>query len=187
MKPTNILKIQEELKEYRKLCSQYNHSPAKEEFEEIVKFILLYQGGQGGSMLESNIEISKFDSDYLYEDFLKRLNFQNENLSEALTADGEKEFDSAVDMARDVAGKLTAGAAGAAAGAIGLATLGAISVGGWISYLFKKGKVKSAAEAEYKTAEKKLMDYIQIYKLKLKKAELEGSDPPKGDWPEYPA
>ena len=70
IRPTNVLRIQEELKEFQRLCAEYNHSPAKEEFEDIVKFILLQSGSATGALSES---VSEFDMDYLFENFKERL------------------------------------------------------------------------------------------------------------------
>ncbi len=102
IRPTNVLKIQEELKEYERLCAEYNHSPAKEEFEDIVKFILMHSGSATGALSES---ISESNMNYLFESFNEKM----EPLLEAhLETDGEAEFDTAVGAVKTVA--KTAGA-----------------------------------------------------------------------------
>jgi hypothetical protein len=161
--PINVLKIQQELKEYQDLCRQYNYSPAKKEFDEIVKFILLYSGNgiYESTKLEENV------SDYLFENFQFKLN-------EAFEA-GDDTASTAVGLAGDV-GK----------GAVGLAAVGAEKIGTWITYFWKKGKVKKFADKPFQMSNKLLDEYGQIYKLKVKKAELEGKkEMPKADFPGY--
>lgn len=175
--PTNVLGIQNEMKDYRKLCLQYNYTPAQKEYEDIVRFLLLFSGD---GISESIINENSSTIDYLYESFIEDL---NEAHSEV---DGEAEWDTAVGVAANTvnrAGKAAAvGAAAVGAGAV----LAAASIGSWISYMFKKGKVKKAANKEYDAADVQLNDYSKIYQLKSKKAELEGKEAPKGDFPGYP-
>jgi hypothetical protein len=168
IRPTNVLRIQEELKEYQKLCSQFNHTPAKEEFEDIVKFILLQTGSSTGALSES---ITSSDINFLFENFNENLEF----ISEAAEVDGEAEFDTAVGAVKTAA--KTAGA---------LALGGTIAVGVWIAYMFKKSKVKSAVKEENAYAMKILDDYSKIYQKKLDLAKLEGKEPPKATFPGYP-
>jgi len=164
--PTNVLGIQNEMKDYRKLCTQYNYTPAQKEYEEIVRFLLLFSGD---GINESNAnENSSFD--YLYESFIEDLNEAHSSTN------GEAEFDTAVGVAAAGVGTVAAGAVFAAK-----------SIGDWISYLFKKGKVKKSADAEYNTAQEILDAYTQIYELKLKIAELEGREAPSSDFPGYPS
>ena len=171
IRPTNVLRIQEELKEFQKLCAEFNHSPAKEEFEDIVKFILLQSGSATGALSES---ISESDVDYLFENFNERL----EPLLEGspLTTDGEAEFDTA------------AGAVKTAAKTAGVLAIGAaVGVGVWIAYMFKKSKVKSAVKAENAAAMQILDDYSALYQKKVELAKLEKKDTPKAEYPGYPS
>ena len=69
IRPTNVLRIQEELKEYQRLCAEFKHSPAKEEFEDIVNFILTQSGSATGALSES---ISEKDMSYLFESFKEK-------------------------------------------------------------------------------------------------------------------
>ncbi len=170
IRPTNVLKIQEELKEFKKLCDEFNHSPAKEEFEDIVKFILLQSGSSTGALSES---ISESDVDYLFENFNERLELVIED--RGIETQGEAEFDTAVGAVKTAA--KTAGA---------LALGGAIGVGVWINYMFKKSKVKAAVKEENAFAMKMLDDYSKIYQKKLELAKLEGKEPPKAQFPGYP-
>ena len=166
IKPTNVLRIQEELKEYERLCREFNYSPAKEEFDDIVKFILLQTGSSTGALSES---ISTTDSNYLFETF-------KEKIDEYAETQGEAEFDTAVGTLKTAA-KVTAG----------LAIGGAIAVGVWIAYMFKKSKVKSSVKQENAAAMKILDDANTLYQKKLKLADLEKKDPPKAQLPPYPS
>jgi hypothetical protein len=171
IRPTNVLKIQEELKEYERLCAEFNHSPAKEEFEDIVKFILTQSGSATGALSES---ISESNMNYLFESFNEKL----EPLLEAgkyLETDGEAEFDTAVGAVKTAA--KTAGA---------LALGGVIGAGIWIAYMFKKGKVKGAVKQENAAAMAILDDAAALYQKKLKLSQLEGKEPPKAELPGYP-
>ena len=70
--PIGVLKIQSELEDYKKLCDAFNYSPAKKEFDEIVNYILLQQGGMSsGSMCENK---TNSVLDYVYESFVIELN-----------------------------------------------------------------------------------------------------------------
>jgi hypothetical protein len=160
--PINVLKIQQELKEYQDLCRQYNYSPAKKEFDEIVKFILLYSGNG----IYESVNLEENVSDYLFENLQIKLNEVEAGDSTASTS---------LKMAGD-----------AAKGAAGLAAAGAQEIGTWITYFFKKGKVKKFADKPFEMSNKLLDEYSQIYKLKVKKAELEGKkEMPKADFPGY--
>ncbi len=159
----NVLRIQEELKEYRKLCNQFKHSPAQQEFDEIVKFILLYSGN--GGMYESVEFEDPTINKYLFENFKEGLN----------------EFEAGGDTASTA---IKAGS-DAVKGAATMAAFGAEQIGTWITYFFKKGKVKKFGEKEFQLSTKLLDEYSQIYKLKTKKAELEGKESPKADYPGY--
>lgn len=175
--PTNVLAIQNEMKHYKQLCLQYDYTPAQKEYEDIVRFILLFSGD---GISESILNENSSTIDYLYESFIEDLNEAHSS------TDGEAEWDTAAGAAIGTAKKAgavaVAGAAAVGAGAV----LAAASIGSWISYMFKKGKVKKAANKEYDAAEAQLNDYTKIYQLKSKKAELEGRAAPKGDFPGYP-
>jgi len=176
--PTNVLGIQNEMKHYKQLCLQYDYTPAQKEYEEIVRFLLLFSGD---GISESIINENSSSLDYLYESFIEDLNEAH------VETDGAEMFDKvAGETIKGVqkVGKVAAvGAAAVGAGAV----LAGASIGAWISYMFKKGKVKKAANKEYDAAVTQLNDYAKIYQLKSKKAELEGKEAPKGDFPGYPA
>jgi hypothetical protein len=165
--PSQILEVQNELKEYRDLCTANRFKPSKEEFNDIVKFILLYQGGTT-TLCESTSTL-----DYLYENFYETLNEKGGGDD----VDGTLAFDYLLKNTAQLAGMVAGGAASAAS-----------SIGQYISYLFKRGRIAKQVSKEEKEANKILDFAIQIYKLKLQKSELEGSDtPPKANFPAYPS
>lgn len=157
VQPLNILRVQEELKKYQELCNQYNHSPAKKEFEDIVNFILL-QSGTSGDIFESNSDTI----DYLYENFIK-------GLDEAqISTDGAAEFDTA------------AGAAiGAAKTVMKGLVVGAALTGVYIAFLFKRGKLKASLDNEKKIEMDKLNSFKKIIDLSVQVAKIKGETPPK--------
>jgi hypothetical protein len=166
------------MKHYKQLCLEYDYTPAQKEYEDIVRFILLFSGD---GISESILNENSSTLDYLYESFIEDLNEAH------ASTNGEAEFDTTAGAAiagvKAVGKEIAVGAAGAAAGI----SLAAVGIGTWISYMFKKGKVKKAANKEYDAANTQLNDYAKIYQLKSKKAELEGKEAPKGDFPGYPA
>lgn len=180
-KPINILTIQRDLVEYRKLCDEFNYSPAQKEFKEIIDYLLL-QGGAataGGAMTES---FSDRDIKYLYENFCFKLNETNTNEAtvilegKPLETDGEAEFDTAVGTAKT-----------AVVGAAALGVAGIVGAGMWIAYMMKKGKVKGAVKQETAAAMEPLEAYKEIYLKKVELNKLEGKTLPSGsDAPGYP-
>lgn len=166
IKPMNVLYIQQELKEYERLCAEYNYSPAKGEFEDIVQFILLQQGGQSsGTMCES---ISERDMNFLFENFNEKIELLLEytggdGSGNPLTADGSAEVDSAVGLAKTVAGGIVIGAAAA---------------GLYIAFLFKKSKLKSSIGKELSLEMKKLDKFQEVVNLKVELAKLKGEPSP---------
>jgi len=173
--PSQAIQIRPDLIEYRELCSKFGYQPSKEEYEETLKFLLLFHTGIGHTCESSEV-------DFFYENMDMHLleNNVNESLFESAliaedsntVADVAKEKDAALGLVA-AAG---VGAAGAVAGAGALAVVGVVKVGGLIQYLFKKGKVKSAAKAELGVAMKKLEPYQEIYKIKKELATLKGEE-----------
>ena len=156
--PINVLRIQEELKEYKKLCQQFEYSPAKKEFEDIVQFILLHSGdGINESVNESSM-------DYLYESFIDRLDLQEGHIE----TDGEAEWDTAAGAAIGTGKKLVTGLA-----------VGAALTGLYIAFLMKRGKLKSSIGKELSLEQKKLDKFGELAKLKVDYANKTGKELPE--------
>jgi hypothetical protein len=156
--PHEYSMLKDELHEYVTICNRYNFIPTRDEFQDIINFLLLFSGGDT-TVCESIL------LDDLYEG-----SFQ---FNEDSSYDPGKDLDSIVGLAGNVA----VGAAGAAA-LVGLGTAA------WISYLFKKSKVKKSVKTELQKEMDKLKEYELLNKLIEKKAKLEGRE----TWNiEYPA
>ena len=97
-----------ELNEFVVLCKKYNYTPSKNDFDDIIRFILL-QSGSGSTTLCESYEINPFKLlSHLYESYeFNESDFINEG-------DGGKDFDSAT-------GTVTTGVKAAAAGAVRVA------------------------------------------------------------------
>jgi hypothetical protein len=166
--PSQAIQIRPDLKEYRELCSKFGHQPTKEEYEETLKFLLLFHTGIGHTCESREV-------DFFYEDMEMHLleNNLNQDLFEStfLNEEGGAFADAAKE--KDTALGLISGA-GMAAG--GLALAGAVGAGILIQYLFKKGKVKGAAQAELAATMKKLEPYQELYNAKKELAALKGEE-----------
>ena len=163
----NSLRV--ELNEFVVLCKKYNYTPSKNEFDDAIRFILL-QSSTGTALCES-YEINPFKIlNHLYESFeFDKSLVIDESGQDPYT--GEKDFDSAV-------GTVTTGAKMAGAAALG----GAVAVGVFISYLFKKGKVKKMVKAELDAELNKLQGWQKLAEERNKLAKLKGESV-KIDWP----
>ena len=156
-----------ELNEFVVLCKKYNYTPSKNDFDDIIRFILL-QSGSGTTTLCESYEINPFTLiSHLYESF----EFDESNVINEADADGKADFDSATGTATTVV-------KGAAAGA----AVGALAVGAFISYLFKRGKIKKMVKAELDAELNKLKGWQKLADLRNQLAELEG-ETVKIDWP----
>jgi hypothetical protein len=162
--PINVLQIQEELKKYKQLCDEYEHTPAKKEFEDIVNFILLHSG-TSGDIFESKID--EYTLNYLYEDFSYKLN-EARGDSRHLETDGEGEWDTAVDHAVGISKKI-----------IGGLVIGATLATVYIAFLFKKGKLKSSLDNEKKIEMEKLSAFKKVIDVAIKVSKAKNEPPPK--------
>lgn len=151
--PINVLKIQQELKAYQKQYQDFENSPAREEFQNIINYILL-QSGDGG--LYESVKADPTIEDYLYRDFLNRLN-----------EEGHLETDPAELL------DLTSG----------LATAGGLALAIWVYYKAKSGKVKSLIKKERQISTEIIDEYINLHNKKVELAKLEGRDEPKMEMP----
>jgi hypothetical protein len=159
--------LSDELNEFVAICNRYNYRPNREEFQEIIEFLLLFQNGTS-TLCESSLV------DFLYEEKFSII-------SEETTYDPTKDWESATGLAGQAVRTVGKGALGI----LGAGALAAVGVGAYISYLFKKGKVKKAAQNEFKPQEELISSTKKINDLKLKLADLEGSEAPKLSLPGY--
>jgi len=165
--PSQAIQIRPDLKEYRELCSKFGYQPSKEEYEETLKFLLLFHTGIGHTCESHEVNFFYEDMEmHLLENNLNQNLFESVLISEAKSfADPGAEKDTALGLI---------GVAGAAAA--GTAVLGAVAAGVLIQYLFKKGKVKGAAQAELAASMKKLEPYQELYNAKKELAALKGEE-----------
>jgi hypothetical protein len=163
------LSLREELNEFVVLCNKYKYTPSKDEFDDAIRFILLQHGG-GASHLCESYEINPFNLlNHLYESYGFDSSLSIDEVDRA--ANPEADFDSAVGTATSV---VKGAAVGALAKAVGVAIL--------ISYLFKKGKIKSLVNAELAAELDKLKGWQKLAEERKKLAELKG-ETTKIDWP----
>jgi hypothetical protein len=148
--------VREELNEFVVLCSKNKYNPTKEDFKDIIDFLLLYNGAST-TLCESVLLNS------LYEEFY--------SINES-DYDPSKDFDSAVGMV-----------GAAATGALAIGAIGVYKTGQWIKFLFKRGKVKKSVQDEFKGEEQKLKEYELLNKLIEKKAKLEGKETWTAEYP----
>jgi hypothetical protein len=167
--PSQTIQIRPDLKGYRDICSRYGYQPSKEEYEEVLKFLLLFHTSIGHTC-ESK------DVDFLYNEM--EMHLLENNINESVLIDDiilERGEGSFADLSKEkdaALGLLTAAGVAAA----GTAVLGAVAAGVLIQYLFKKGKVKAAAQAELAASMKKLEPYQELYNAKKELAALKGEE-----------
>lgn len=147
--PQEYSMLKDELNEYVTLCNRYNFVPTRDEFQDIINFLLLFSGGDT-TICESVL------LDDLYESSIQLIED---------SYDPGKDTDSAIGLVGNVA-----------AGAAGVAALVGLGTAAWIVYLFKKSKVKKSVKAETEKEMDKLKEYELLNKLIEKKAKLEGRD-----------
>lgn len=163
--PSQAIQIRPDLVEYRELCSKYGYQPNKEEYEEMLKFLLLFHTGIGHTCESHEVDFFYNEMEmHLLENNLNESLLENDFLNEdGAFANPAAEKDTAL-------GLITAAGVGAA----GLGAAAAVGVGMFISYLMKKGKVKSAVKEELSTMMKKLEPFQVIYKKSEELAKLKG-------------
>ena len=54
--PSQAIQIRPDLIEYRELCSKFGYQPSKEEYEETLKFLLLFHTGIGHTCESSEVD-----------------------------------------------------------------------------------------------------------------------------------
>jgi hypothetical protein len=162
-----------ELNEFVVLCKKYNYTPSKNDFDDIIRFILL-QSGSGTTTLCESYEINPFKLlSHLYESFEFDESFVIDEAGEGQEPyTGERDFDSAMGSATSA---VTTAAAGAA--------IGAVATGVFISYLFKKGKIKKLVKAELDAELNKLKGWTELANKRNELGKRKGETSVKIDWP----
>lgn len=160
--------LREELNEFVVICNNYKYTPTKEEFDDVIRFILL-QSGNGGATLCESYETNPFDIlNHLYESY----GFLEKNTLNEEAYDPQKDTESAVGLVIAAGGAAAAGVAGTA-----------IGIGKWIQYLFKKKKVKKACAKELEAEVSKIqMGWNKLAGLKKKLSEITG-ETQQIEWP----
>jgi len=167
--PSQAIQIRPDLIEYRELCSKFGYQPSKEEYEETLKFLLLFHTGIGHTCESSEVDFFYESMDmHLLENNLNESLLEKAFINEADSgafADAAKEKDTALGLI-----------SGAGMAATGLALAGVVGAGILIQYLFKKGKVKGQAKGELAATMKKLEPYQELYNAKKELAALKGEE-----------
>ena len=147
---SQVLEIKSGLNEFYSFCSNKSYTPNKQDVTEIVKFILLNSGASTSGLM---LEHDKF-IDYLIKD------------SDFLIMES--------DLISDLGeiGSVAGGAAKVAGGALGVAALGIIGgagvLGGYVTFLFKKGKLNASVKKEQSLKQKKIDEFFNLVKMKEK-------------------
>ena len=156
--------IQEELKDLVDICKENDYKPTKEDVFECIEF--LTEEDENFIGFKYVLESNDYTLNLIYEGVIKEFTGYR----------GASDYDNAKDWEALKKGTV---AAGAMAGA---AVLGA---GAWISYLFKKRKLKKMCQKQSEMNVDKLKSYGNLLAMKKKLAELEGTEPSAIEWPTY--
>lgn len=174
IKPSIILNMQNDLSSFANLCNEYNYKPTEQEIKEIINYLLVVQNySMNGTMTESvnQKELDDFAFKFLNNHF-------NYMLTEARGGEYEEgdELTSLVNAGfATIKGAL--GLVGSAAGAIGLG--GGVAAGGmflFLSFMFKKGKIRSIIKDMDKLNQDNLKDFEALVKLEEAKAKLTNAE-----------
>lgn len=170
--PNEYSDLRSELNEFVILCKTQNYRPVQEDFNEIIKFLLLNHTAVG-HMCESFEANPDSIVNHLFESF----NEDIESIDEVAFA-GDSSYDNKADF--DTAtGAVGTGIKAAAAGAL----VGAAATGMFVQYLFKKGKVKKMVQKELDAELQKLAKYQKLYDLKKDLAKKKGENPSAVEFP----
>ena len=170
--PNEYSDLRSELNEFVILCKTQNYRPVQEDFNEIIKFLLLNHTSVG-HMCESFELNPNSIVNHLFESF----NEDIESIDEVAFA-GDSSYDNKADF--DTA---TAAVGTGAKVAAGAAIAGVVATGMFVQYLFKKGKVKKLVQKELDAELKKLGKYQKLHDLKKQLGKLKGEAPGKVDFP----
>jgi hypothetical protein len=172
--PNEYSDLRSELNEFVILCKTKNYRPVQEDFNEIIKFLLLNHTAVG-HMCESFEANPNSIVNHLFESFSEDI----ESIDEVAFA-GDSSYDNKADF--DTATGLVGTGAKAA---VGGAVVGAVATGMFVQYLFKKGKVKKMVQKELDAELQKLGKYQKLYDLKkqLAKEKGDGESPSAVEFP----
>ena len=170
--PNEYSDLRSELNEFVILCKTQNYRPVQEDFNEIIKFLLLNHTSVG-HLCESFEANPNSIVNHLFESFSEDIESIDEVAFKGDSSyDNSKDFDTAT-------GLVGAGIKGAAAGAL----VGAVATGMFVQYLFKKGKVKKMVQKELDAELQKLGKYQKLHDLKKQLGKLKGEAPSAVEFP----
>jgi hypothetical protein len=171
--PNEYSDLRSELNEFVTLCKSQNYRPVQDDFNEIIKFLLLNHTAVG-HMCESFESNPDTIVNHLFESFTEDI----ESIDEYTAFKGSSSYDNSKDF--DTAtGIVKTGAAVAG----GVAVAGAVATGMYVQYLFKKGKVKKLVQKELDAELQKLGKYKKLYDLKKDLAKKKGENPSAVEFP----
>lgn len=171
LKPSIVINLQQNMGDFAKLCNEHNFKPTKEELTDIINYLLVIQHySMNGTMTESvdNLSVESLNEstlNYLYENFEMNL----------VTEKGGDDGDELTGLANAATALLT-GVAGALTGGKGGKDEGD-GLFAYLSFLFKKGKIKSVIKSIDAINQKQLSLFKNLVELENKKAELTGKEP----------
>jgi len=171
--PNEYSDLRSELNEFVILCKSQNYRPVQEDFNEIIKFLLLNHTSVG-YMCESFEANPNSITNHIFESFSEDI----ESIDEYTAFAGDSSYDNKADFAT-ATGIVKTGAMAAG----GAAIAGAVATGMYVQYLFKKGKVKKLAQKELDAELQKLGKYQKLYDLKKQLGKLKGEAPSSVEFP----
>ncbi len=171
--PNEYSDLRSELNEFVILCKSQNYRPVQEDFNEIIKFILLNHTAVG-HMCESFESNPDSITNHLFESFSEDI----ESIDEYTAFAGDSSYDNKEDF-KTATGLATTGVKAA----VGTAIVGAVATGMYVQYLFKKGKVKKLVQKELDAELQKLGQYQKLAQMKQKLGDLKGEKVGSVDFP----
>jgi hypothetical protein len=171
--PNEYSDLRSELNEFVILCKSQNYRPVKEDFNEVIKFLLLNHTAVG-HMCESFESNPDSITNHLFESFTEDI----ESIDEYTAFKGDSEYDNKADF--DTATGLVKTGAMVAGGA---AIAGAATAGMYVVYLFKKGKIKKLVQKELDAEMNKLGQYKKLAAMRKKLGQLKGEAAAKTEFP----
>jgi hypothetical protein len=187
--PQEYSDLRSELFEFVVLCKKYDYRPKGSDFHEIIKFLLLQPDTAGGSRLCESFELNpNYLIGHMFESLREEINSIDENEQTLEFNDGFKKFkklhelsfvgDSEYDNKKDfdsAVGMVNTGAMVAGAAALAGVVTGTM----YMTYLFKKGKLKKMVQKELDAELAKLDQYKKLADMKKQLKELAEKHPEK--------